>query len=140
MSSEHRTIREIEHDLAAHRADLARGLDTLQRKLSVDGVVESVKNIAAQNAGDLTGAASKAVRSNPLAVTLIGIGLLWLVSGKSPAFPKRERVHSPKPAVTDPLEDWQDEGGAVWMQPEVALPKNSHTGKRPHWADTLIEE
>lgn len=140
MSSEHRTIREIEHDLAAHRADLARGLDTLQRKLSMDGVVASVKNVAAQNAGDLSGAASKAVRSNPLAVSLIGIGILWLVSGKSPTFPKRERLPAPKPAIHDPLEDWQDEGGAVWAQPETVHTKTSHTVKRPHWADTVNED
>ena len=139
MSSDHRTMSEIEADLARNRALLSRNIDLLQHKVSMDGAVEAAKQAVAANAGDISAAVSRAVRTNPMAVVLIGAGLVWLATGKSPVIGTIRRPAPNTPAKA-PLDKWAEEGGAVWHEPEYTALPNTRTVNHPYWADAHTEE
>ena len=139
MSADRRTMSEIEDDLVRNRALLSRNIDLLQHKVSIDGAVEAAKQAVAANAGDISAAVSRAVRTNPLAVVLIGAGLVWLATGKSPGLGTIRRPAPNTPAKA-PLDTWADEDGAIWHEPEeTALPITRRVN-HSHWADAYTEE
>lgn len=86
MTDDRRSIREIEADLERHRAELTYNIDLLQSKLSVDGAVRQIKQLAGDNLSDVSAEISRMVRTNPLAVALIGIGIVCWHPGGRPAW------------------------------------------------------
>jgi len=88
MSADHRTLAEIEEDIARNRADLERGLLALQRRLSLEGMLGGANALLGVTAADMSQVVAKAVRSNPLACAVTAVGLVWLVSGRG-----RPRLH-----------------------------------------------
>jgi hypothetical protein len=70
---------EIEHDIAATRAELGTVLDALERRLAPRQLVgkgmEMVKDTIEGNAG----AVGDAVRAHPVPLALIGVGIGWFV-------------------------------------------------------------
>ena len=111
MTAEHRTPAEIEADIAAERARLSHDLETLQDRLTVDGLMDEVKLQVRAQLNDVTqqvraqfGAVSgdvavalrdqvtatgdivrRTAQRNPWPFAVIGLGLAWLaVSAVTP--------------------------------------------------------
>ena len=59
MTDDRRSIREIEADLERHRAELTYNIDLLQSKLSVDGAVRQIKQLAGDNLSDVSAGISR---------------------------------------------------------------------------------
>lgn len=139
MSGDYRSMSEIEADLAKNRVMLSRNLELLQHKVSFDGAVDAAKQAVTSNAGDISAAVSRAIVTNPMAVALIGAGLVWLATGKTPGVGIVRR-RSPTVPPAESLDTWADEGGTVWHEPEYAAAPATRTKKYPYWADAHSEE
>lgn len=74
----------IEQDIAEIRAELGATLDAIQRKLSPGQIMDQAIDYFRGGPRDYVSNLGDALKSNPLPVTLVGIGLAWLmVSGRS---------------------------------------------------------
>ena len=76
-----RSIAELEREVEASRTRLELALNDLNREMSLDGVVHSLRR---QMPGDLTETADDVIRrarNNPLPLGLIGAGLAWMLLG-----------------------------------------------------------
>lgn len=83
MPSDPRRPDEIERDIERERAELASTVDALQDKISPEAVIRSIAEGFRDHGGDIGHAVSQSVKQNPMALTLTGIGLAWLVFGRS---------------------------------------------------------
>lgn len=79
--TDHRSPEEIERQLEQERAGLAEDLDDLREKFSVDTMVRQAADQIRAHSGDIGTAVSRAVKENPLAVAVTGVGLAWLIFG-----------------------------------------------------------
>ncbi len=70
--------REIEAELERDRAELASTLDELSDRVSVDSLARDALNSVKSYAGSYTSTLDGAVRTNPVAVAMVGAGLAWL--------------------------------------------------------------
>lgn len=95
----------IEAAIERDRASLASALDELQDRVTVDGIVREALGLIRSNTAGYTRAIDEAVRANPLALALTGIGLAWLVFGA-----RKSTSGEPR---TEALLRWEDEGGPV---------------------------
>ncbi len=140
MSDEHRSIEDIERDIDRKRADIGAGIAELQERLSPDSIVTDAKSMLRQNFIEISGPISRAARTNPLAVALIGLGLVWLATGsaksKVRAARGRERMGLPR-QPTDP--EWfrgdDPSSGAPFL---TGTPGSTHP--RPASADGTQKE
>ena len=111
------TPREIEMALDRDRADLARTLDSLSQRMSVDGLLDDVVGYAkASLAAPYTRALDTAVRTNPVAAAVVGAGIAWLAVGG-----KRSATSAGQPlagSTYEALSRWEDEGGPVTPSPD----------------------
>lgn len=100
---------EIAATLERDRNDLALSIDTLRDRLSVDAVIGEALGYARANIAPYARALDGAVRANPMAAVMAGVGLAWLVLGrKGAASPSA----SPLAGTTfEALTRWEDEGG-----------------------------
>lgn len=104
-----RTADEIAASLERERQDLAVSLDGLRTRLSADMLVGDAMGYVKANLGPYARSLDGAVRSNPMAAVLAGVGLAWLVLGRKGA--------SAPPAVPlagtkfEAMSRWEDEGG-----------------------------
>lgn len=71
----------IEDRLARNRDRLASTLDELQDRVSIDHLAREALDTVKTNAAAYTRSIDRAVRANPLALALTGVGLAWLVFG-----------------------------------------------------------
>ena len=79
--TDHRSPEEIERQLEKERAGLAEDLDDLREKFSVDTMVRQAADQIRAHSGDIGTAVSRAVKENPLAIAVTGVGLAWLIFG-----------------------------------------------------------
>ena len=90
---------------------MAQTIDGLRNRLSADALIGDALSMAKAQLGPAVRLLDSAVRSNPLAAAMTGIGLAWLVLGRRPAAPE------PPPALAgtryEALTRWEDEGGPV---------------------------
>ncbi len=79
-----RDPREIEAELDRTRAQMSHTLDELQHKFSPGELFDqALSYMRSSNDGDLALSLKHTITRNPLAVTLVGIGLAWLaLSGR----------------------------------------------------------
>lgn len=98
----HADPRDIEKDLERKREALGSALDALHDRFSTDSLAREALGMIKTNAADYTQSIDRAVRANPMALALTGIGLAWLIFGG-------RRVEAPTPPVA--LDRWEDEGG-----------------------------
>jgi ElaB/YqjD/DUF883 family membrane-anchored ribosome-binding protein len=77
-----RSTRSIEDDLDRNREKLASAFDSLLSRSTVDLLTREALGLLRSNADVYRQVAAGAVRRNPLAVAVAGIGLAWLVLGK----------------------------------------------------------
>lgn len=83
MTNEYRTPDEIERDIERDRAEMSGTLDALQEKFSVSAIASDIGSMFQGQGGQLGRSISQTVGRNPIAVTMVGVGLAWLVIGQS---------------------------------------------------------
>ena len=81
----------IEAGIARERASLASTLGSLQDRVSIENLAQEALGMIRTNAAAYTSSIDSAVRANPLALALTGVGVAWLVFGgkKAPEGPTR---------------------------------------------------
>lgn len=102
--SDNRTPQQIESEIEQTRLEMGRTLDQIQRKFSPGQMVDEALNYFRHSgAGDFTSNFGATVRHNPVPVTLMSVGIAWLMMAT-----RRERnpsLHS----TPDPADiGWQD--------------------------------
>ena len=81
--SDTRTPDEIERDIERDRAKLGHTVDELQDRFSPDRIMREVTRGLSEHGQDIGEAITQSVKRNPVALAVTGIGLAWLVSGRS---------------------------------------------------------
>lgn len=108
---------EIAADLDRERANLAQTLDGLRERLSTDALIGDAVSYARARVRPAARMLDTAVRANPMAAALTGIGLAWLVLGR------RSGPQEGPPALAgtryEALTRWEDEGGPVDSLPDA---------------------
>jgi hypothetical protein len=79
--TDHRSPAEIEREIEEERAGLTGTLDELQSRFSIDRMTTEAGHFMRSQSGDIMHAMSRAVRDNPMAVALTGIGVAWMILG-----------------------------------------------------------
>ena len=98
--TDNRSPEEIERELERDRAGLADTLDDLREKFSVDTMIRQAADQIREHSGEIGESVSRAVKTNPMALALTGVGLTWLIFS--------ERNPAPVPAP----DDWPAARGA----------------------------
>tara|TARA_R110000787_G_scaffold51821_1_gene122429 strand:- start:60 stop:1292 length:1233 start_codon:yes stop_codon:yes gene_type:complete len=88
MTSDTRSPEEIERDIERERAGLSNTLDDLQDRFSVETMARQVSDQFREHGGEIGRSVTEAVKRNPVAVALTGVGLAWLMLGDRTA-PRR---------------------------------------------------
>lgn len=101
--TQHTDTRKIEADIERTRSRLGSTLDELQERVSVENLAKDALGMVRSNAAAYASSIDSAVRANPVAVALTGIGLAWLIFGGRKATP------DPRRSV---INRWEDEGGS----------------------------
>lgn len=83
MSEDHRTPNEIERDIERERAELANTVDELQDRFSPETIIREVARGFSEHGGDFGRSVRESVKQNPVALTLTGVGLAWMMFGRS---------------------------------------------------------
>lgn len=81
MTNETRSPEEIEREIERERAGLTDTLDDLQGRFSVETIARQVSDQFREHGGDIGRSVSDAVKSNPVALALTGVGIAWLMMG-----------------------------------------------------------
>lgn len=108
---------QIEAQLDQDRDALAKALDALRQRFSLDGLWSDGASLIKANSGPYTQALDAAVRANPVALALTGIGVAWLILGR-----RAKNGADPSPLAGTRFEAearWEDEGGPVLDLPET---------------------
>jgi hypothetical protein len=115
---------EIVAMLDHERRGLAASIDGLRNRLSVDMLVSDALGYATANIRPYARVLDGAVRANPTAAVLAGVGLAWLILGRKggTSLPEAPLAGTRYEA----LSRWEDEGG-----PPAPLPDPTDTG----WID-----
>ncbi|TMV07420.1 DUF3618 domain-containing protein [Arenibacterium halophilum] len=104
--SDHRSPDEIERDIERERAELRDTVGALQNRFSPDHIMREIGRGLTDHGSDIGNAITSSVKRNPVALALTGIGLAWLMSGKSwddtPGV-ETARKALPSPRRTDPV-------------------------------------
>jgi ElaB/YqjD/DUF883 family membrane-anchored ribosome-binding protein len=121
--TQHTDADTIEAGIERDRASLASTLGTLQDRMSVENLAQDALGMIRSNAAAYTQSIDNAVRANPLALALTGVGIAWLIfgSGKSSGGNSAGAKDAPRKAIAR----WEDEGGNV-------LPANRAHGAPAH--------
>lgn len=82
MTSDSQTPEEIERDIEREREAMRANINTLQRKFSMDGIMNDVSDMLRGRSSDIGRVAKQTLGRNPAAVALIGAGMAWLLLGK----------------------------------------------------------
>ncbi|MCG6112182.1 MAG: DUF3618 domain-containing protein [Paracoccus sp.] len=82
MTHDPRYPDDIERDLERDRQALRRTLDDLQGAVSLEGLSQRVTGTLRRNGAEWAQSANAAVRANPVALGLTGVGLGWLIFGR----------------------------------------------------------
>jgi hypothetical protein len=79
--TDHRSPAEIEREIEEERAGLTGTLDELQNRFSIDRMTTEAGDFVRSQGGEIAGAVSRALRENPMAVALTGVGIAWMILG-----------------------------------------------------------
>jgi hypothetical protein len=88
---EDRSPEQLQHDLERTRAEMADTLETLRRKLSPGELLDQALDyLKGSGAGQFSRNLGDTVTHNPIPVTLIGVGIAWLMlAGSRDGHPSR---------------------------------------------------
>lgn len=81
MTNDTRSPEEIQRDIERERAGLTDTLDDLQDRFSIEHVARQFSDQFREHGGDIGRSVSEAVKRNPVALALTGVGLAWLMMG-----------------------------------------------------------
>lgn len=109
---------EIAASLERERNELSANIEGLRDRLSLEALVGDALGYAQANMAPYARALDGAVRANPMAAVMAGVGLAWLILGRRSG---GESLPEPPLAGTkfEALSRWEDEGG-----PTAPLPIN----------------
>ncbi len=98
MTNDNKSPEDIEREIEHERAGLADTLDDLQERFSVERISRQFSDQFREHGGDIGRSVSEAVKRNPVALALTGVGLAWLMMGDRtrPAYradDRHDRVH-----------------------------------------------
>jgi len=79
--SDHRSPAEIEREIEEERRSLTGTLDELQHRFSFDRMTTEAGHYVRSQSGEIASAVSRAVRENPMALVLTGVGIAWMILG-----------------------------------------------------------
>ena len=105
------TPSQIEARLERDRDALSSSLNALRDRLTLDSLWKDGVALVTQNGGSYAQSLDAAVRANPLALAVAGVGVAWLIFGRRSDTPPA----SPPLAGTrfEAVTRWEDEGGPV---------------------------
>lgn len=83
MPTDTRTPDQIEREIERERAELASTVDAIQDRFSPEAIIRGIADGFRDHGGDLGHAVSRSVKQNPLALAVTGVGLAWLMFGRS---------------------------------------------------------
>jgi ElaB/YqjD/DUF883 family membrane-anchored ribosome-binding protein len=108
----------IAADLERERGHLEQTINALRERLSVDRLLGDVMGYARAHAAPYVHALDGAVRANPAAAVMAGVGLAWLVLGRQGG--GRSSAESSLAGTrTEALARWEDEGGQAAASPSA---------------------
>ena len=122
----------IEDRLARNRDRLASTLDELQDRVSIDHLAREALDTVKTNAAAYTRSIDRAVRANPLALALTGVGIAWLVFGNRDSAEDDDRPRAALPYRPAGAE-WPGRGDR--MQGEDWSDRIDRMRQREHQAD-----
>lgn len=76
-----RSPAEIEREIEEERRILTGTLDELQHRFSFDRMSTEAGHYLRSQSGEIASAVSRAVRENPMAIALTGVGIAWMILG-----------------------------------------------------------
>jgi ElaB/YqjD/DUF883 family membrane-anchored ribosome-binding protein len=80
-TTDHRSPAEIEREIEEERRSLTGTLDELQHRFSFDRMTTEAGHYVRSQSGEIATAVSRAVRENPMAIALTGVGIAWMILG-----------------------------------------------------------
>ncbi|EAR49693.1 hypothetical protein OG2516_03523 [Oceanicola granulosus HTCC2516] len=83
MTNDTRSPNEIERDIERERTELAGTVRALQEKFTPEAVISELTRNFREHGGDVGQAVTRSVKQNPVALALTGVGLAWLMFGRS---------------------------------------------------------
>ncbi len=115
--------RDIEADLEQVRSGLASDLDELSNRASIDYVAREALGMLKLNTTDATRTIDRAMRDNPVAFGLIGVGLAWMVMGGNKGSNAAKSSHGSSYGLhgDDPDPDWHRNVGGLRTKAMDAL-------------------
>jgi gas vesicle protein len=78
---DHRSPSEIEREIEEERRGLSGTLEELQDRFSFDRMTTDAGDYLRTQSGEIGRAVSRAVRENPMALALTGVGIAWMILG-----------------------------------------------------------
>lgn len=116
----------IEAGIERERASLVSTLGTLQDRVSIENLAQEALGMIRTNAAAYTSSIDSAVRANPLALALTGVGIAWLVFGnrKAPEGPSRGdagRAVAKSAKAAEVEDDWSHQVDALRGRASSAL-------------------
>lgn len=127
--TQHTDADTIEAGIERDRASLASTLGTLQDRMSVENLAQDALGMIRSNAAAYTQSIDNAVRANPLALALTGVGIAWLIFGSGKSSGGKD---TPRKAIAR----WEDEGGNV-LPADRAYGARAHGSADEDWARDL---
>lgn len=118
------TPRAIEAGLERDRSALASTLDELTHRASIDYIAREALGMIKVNTTDATRTAERAIRDNPVAFGLMGLGLAWMMLGSKAQGSKARGDRSGNAYALhadDPDPDWHRNMGGVRARARDAL-------------------
>jgi len=97
MPNETRSTSEIEHAIEENRAALTADLEILQEKLSLDGIIRQATGQLREHGGEIANSFSAGLRENPMAATMIAVGIGWMIFGGRKGAPASTSADHPVP-------------------------------------------
>lgn len=84
MNARHdKTPEQIEAEIEHTRAEMSETIDAIQRKLSPGQLLDQAMHYVQSGPGDFASNLGATIKNNPVPVTLIGLGLAWLMMARS---------------------------------------------------------
>ncbi len=115
--------RDIEADLEQVRSGLASDLDELTNRASIDYVAREALGMLRINTSDATRTIDRAMRDNPTAFALVGLGLAWMMIGGKKGSDTAQKGYDRSYGLhaDDPDPDWHRNVGGLRQKAMDAL-------------------
>ncbi len=94
MPNEHRSPDDIERDIERDRSELAGTINEIQSRFTPEAVVNEIARNFREHGGDVGQAVTRSVKQNPIGLALTGVGLAWMMFGRSYSDTPQVRTHS----------------------------------------------